>query len=196
MAALVKAGGLSEDADTIIEIRAAPREPTLADTAADDRATLASYNQGARPEVRQINLIDHASGRATGGVHLTDGSVVMVRRRPKRFVHVLGLVNDPKQVEMPSNQPLRLLDAIALAGGESMPVANKVYVVRKPFDGNGPPIVVESTIKGAKTDGEANMLLAAGDVVSIEQTPQTFVWSLLRQFISIGFGVSGRIPST
>jgi polysaccharide export outer membrane protein len=197
LSALVAAGGLSEDADTFVEIRtpsAGPGAGVLAADAPEDFASLASFQQSAGPGIFRLNLAEATARGPAGGVKLSDGSVVMVMRRPQQYVHVMGLVAEPSQVEIPANQPLRLLDALAQAGGLSMPVANKVYIVRKPSDGHGPPIVIRSTVKEAKVEGAANVMLAAGDVVSVEQTPSTYVWSLLRQFISIGFGVSGRIP--
>jgi hypothetical protein len=51
---------------------------------------------------------------------------------------------------------------------------------------------IRVSIREAKRDGEANVRLAAGDVVSVEETPATFVLDLMRNFIR--FGLSSSVP--
>jgi polysaccharide export outer membrane protein len=92
---------------------------------------------------------------------------------------------------MRNDQELRLLDAIALAGGCSLGVADKIHIVRQ-VPNRADPVLIETSIKEAKRDGAANILLAAGDVVSVEETPVTFVVGTIRDFV--GFGFSAPIP--
>ena len=47
-------------------------------------------------------------------------------------------------------------------------------------------------MREAKRGGAANLLLAPGDVVSVEETPLTFTVSTIQNFIRFGF--SAAIP--
>ncbi len=202
LSALVAAGGLAERADRIVEIQPAqPRSASAdyrnlgANVPQSQQASLASYspypNSPLRPSPIRVDLALASSGQERGGYQLEDGSVVTVRSKPTEYIHVIGLVLRPNQFELPANKELRMLDAIALANGPSVPLANKVYVVRRP-PGAPESIVIKSSIRSAKRDARANVLLAPGDVVSVEETPGTFTFVLLRQFFHLGVGVSGR----
>jgi len=124
-------------------------------------------------------------------LHVEDGSTVMVMKRPKRFVHIIGLVNKPDQIEMPVDQEFRLLDAIAKGNGRKLEVADKVRVIRN-VSGRTEPVIIEASIRAAKTDATSNFRLAPGDVVSVEETPTTFVIGTVRDFVRFGF--SSAIP--
>jgi polysaccharide export outer membrane protein len=122
---------------------------------------------------------------------LEDGATVMVMKKPTRFIQVIGLVRASNRFEMRNDQEMRLLDAIALAGGCSLSIADKIYIIRQ-VPNRADPALIETSIKEAKRDGAANILLAAGDVVSVEETPVTFVVGTIRDFV--GFGFSAPIP--
>jgi hypothetical protein len=49
------------------------------------------------------------------------------------------------------------------------------------------PVVIEASIREAKQDGPANIRLAAGDVVSVEETAVTFLVGTVREFVRFGF---------
>jgi polysaccharide export outer membrane protein len=121
-----------------------------------------------------------------GHLQLDDGSVVMVVQQPRRTVQVIGLVQQPTEIEMPVDRNMRLLDAIAQAGGLTIQVANKVRIIRH-VPGESEPVVIQTSLRDAKRRGHANVLLAAGDVVSVEETPATFTVEMLRSFIRFGF---------
>lgn len=194
LGAIVHAGGLSKDAGTIIELR----HPAMADPAAtaqrgpDGNVVLTAYN-GAQPQVAPPKTEQIDLEKAHGGENLVveDGATVMVMKRPKRFIHVIGLVKKADQFEMPDDQELRLLDAVALAGGRTIEIADKVHIVRQLPD-RVEPVVIEASFREAKQDGTANIRLAAGDVVSVEETPLTFVVGTVRDFVRFGF--SAAIP--
>jgi polysaccharide export outer membrane protein len=80
---------------------------------------------------------------------------------------------------------MRLLDAIALAGGRNLQIADQVHVIRN-LEG-AEPIVIEASMRQAKRGGAANLLLAAGDVVSVEETPLTFTVGTIQSFVRFGF---------
>ena len=97
----------------------------------------------------------------------------------------MGLVVKPQQLELPPNQDVRLLDAIAMAGGTKLSLADKVLVIRQSPVGME-PAVIKVSINQAKTDGVSNLLLAHGDVVSVEETPTTFLLGTMNRFIRLG----------
>ena len=113
----------------------------------------------------------------------------MVMKKPKRFIHVIGLVNNADQFEMPDDADLRLLDAVAMAGGLKLEIADKVQVIRQVGEDR---VTIDASIKKCKKDGAANIRLAAGDVVSVEETAVTFVVGTIRDFVRFGF--SSAIP--
>jgi polysaccharide biosynthesis/export protein len=194
LAAIVEAEGLSEDAGTDVEIRrpartivtAAPEQPN-----SNYGAPPAKPQTTTRPATStRINLVE-AAEQGSGGMYLEDGDVVMVERRAPQPVHVIGLVNKAGQFELPPSQDLHLLDVIALAGGTSSQVADKIHVIRRP-PGQQEPVVIEVSLGEAKRDGKGNLRLAPGDVVSVEQTPATVMLGALNNFVR--FGLSGTIP--
>jgi polysaccharide export outer membrane protein len=191
LAALMAAGGLTQQADPTIEIR----HPTFGDhdqpppPGRPDQVALTSHS-ATSPErsgttVQLVDLVEASGTPSAGGHPLRDGSVVTVATRPPRFVYVLGLVNRPSQLELPSNREMRVLDAIASAGGLSITIANKVYVIRRPA-GTDESIVIKVSLRSAKMENEANIPLMAGDVVSVEETPATFAAGVVRQFFRVG----------
>ncbi|HUT13035.1 MAG TPA: polysaccharide biosynthesis/export family protein [Thermoguttaceae bacterium] len=197
-AALVAAGGLSEDAGADVEIRRPVRgsvpgslEPpgqTLADGSAGYQSVEPHPPYGA--QVRRVNLAQAVSG-GEDGAHLGDGDVVNVMKRAPKPIYVIGLVRQPGEVEMPANQDMYMLDALAKAGDRSMQVADKVYVIRR-VPGQSQPVVIQSSVRRAKVDGAANVRLAPGDIVSVEETPATVVLEALKSFLRFGF--SSAVP--
>lgn len=200
LSAIVASGGLSAYADTTIEIqRARPAPATNLPSSSSDFAqtsyqadSFAAPNQNLTPQVVRIDLVKASQDPETVPVMLGDGDVVTVRKLPTRYVQVLGLVNDANRYEIPPGQNARLLDAIAMAGGTRVAVADKVLVIRQ-VPGQTEPVVIEVSLRKAKKQTNANILLANGDVVSVEETPVTFVVSTLQQVIR--FGVNGSVAT-
>jgi polysaccharide biosynthesis/export protein len=177
--ALVAAGGLTDDASTIVEIRSLPGYPGLA--AGDHPARASVAQQG---EVR-IDLLPASQG-VMPEYRIEDGSVIMVREREPRTIQVIGLVRKADQFEIKPDRELRLLDAIALANGRTMEIADKVHIIRQ-LDGMRQPVVIAASVRAAKAGAPDNLLLAAGDVVSVEETPLTFTVGTINNFIRFGF---------
>ena len=187
LGALVLAEGLHEDADTIIELRHPPRLIQPGQTGAQ----FASFNGPMNVPAQTIRVDLEAAMQGGGDYRLYDGSAVMVMERPKRFIHVMGLVNQADQFEMPEDSEVRLLDAISMAGGLKLEIADKVRVMRT-NDQLAAPVVIEASIRDAKLDGVSNIRLADGDVVNVEETPVTFTVGTIRDFVRFGF--SSAIP--
>lgn len=185
LSALLAAGGLTEEASTIVEIRKVPDSSSVRQASYDDgRTTLA------RDDSIQIDLIAASEG-ISPDYRIVDGSVIMVREREPKTIQVIGLVRKPDQFEIPTDQEVRLLDAIALAGGRTLQFADSVNVVRQ-LDGMSEPVVITASVRDAKRGGASNLRLAAGDVVSVEETPLTFTVGTIQSFVRFGF--SAAVP--
>jgi polysaccharide export outer membrane protein len=197
LAALVSAGGLSDDAGVEVEVRSPARRTYLGELASRNLAGLpnqpVSFSQQSHVEPARnmrINLVD-ATQTGQGGVPLRDGDVVMVQRSDEKSVHVMGLVRRPGRYEIPTNEDLRVLDAVAMASGVSSQVANKMYVIRR-VPGSAETAVIKLSLRKAKQDGVENLRLTAGDIVSVEQTPTTAIYDALNNFLR--FGLSSSVP--
>jgi polysaccharide biosynthesis/export protein len=184
LTALIAAGGLNEKASTIVEVRNVP----------DPAVLMASYN-GQRTTVAEndsvrVDLIAASEG-LTPEYQIQDGSIIMVREQEPTTIQVIGLVRRPDQFEVPPDKQVRLLDAIALAGGLTLELADKVSVIRQ-LDTMDEPAVIQCSIREAKRGGKANLTLAPGDVISVEETPLTFTVGTIQSFVRFGF--SSAIP--
>jgi polysaccharide export outer membrane protein len=134
----------------------------------------------------RLDLATRSERSAQLDLHVEDGSVVMVREKPEHTVSVIGLVRRPNNYPYPVDERLRVLDAVALAGGLSVSVADKTRVIRQVPD-REEPLVIEVSIRKAKREGAENLVLAPGDTVVVEETPATFVVETIRGFIRFGF---------
>jgi polysaccharide export outer membrane protein len=202
LGALVAAGGLADDAGTDVEIRL-PGTP-----GGGGGATLASYQApqpgsdvaaaiepGALAQDGSVRLVrvDLAGEVLLGpsGKYLGDGTVVRVERRNPKPIEVIGLVGRPGQYEYPVNHELRVLGAIAMAGGLAQQVADKVFVIRKTEEDANSTVLIEVSLHRAKRDIRENLRLAPGDIVSIEHTPATILMDAIR---FVRFGLSSSVP--
>jgi polysaccharide export outer membrane protein len=146
---------------------------------------------GSAPETVTIDLteLDPAGGN---NMTLQDGDVVRVETRDPTPISVIGLVNKPGQYDMPVNQPVHVLDAIALAGERSNEWADKIYITRHVKD-ETEPVVIQTSVAEAQHDNAHNIRLAPGDVVSVEKTPQTVLNDVFRTIIRFSFVAGGRV---
>ncbi len=193
LAALVAAGGLSKEASTELEIRrgktaedVVKRPPVARD------ASLAGYDERGEGLPGTSIRINLATAVRDGVIpcRLEDGDVVHVLKRDIPPVSVIGLVQKPGEFEFPRNRPLYFLDAVALAGGVSSPVADKALIIRRTSD-QKTVAQIEVSIQAAKR-GAQNLELQPGDTVSIERTPATVFVDTLQTFFRIGF--SSNLP--
>ncbi len=145
------------------------------------------------PEVERICLAEASTGQAQPRA-LGDRDVVMVLPKEKQVVYVTGLVNRPDQFELPEDQPLRLLDAVAMAGGMTSPVADKVIVIRQSQEG-GEPASISASLSKAKTNGQENLILAPGDLISVESTLATTVLTGFKDLFRVTMGVSSNLTA-
>ena len=156
------------------------------------RAELTSFGEAGSPKPQTICVdLVSTTEQGPGNCYLEDGDVVVVREREPRSIYVMGLVKDPGLQTLPPDRDLYVLNALAAAGGRTSQLADKVWVLREvPGEKDSVRIVV--SIREAKRNAAANVRLQAGDIVSVEETPATFVFDLLRNFIR--FGMSSSVP--
>jgi len=215
--ALAAAGGLTEEAGTIVDIlRHGSAHSFTADnndrpsTSTTGEVSLASYESSpdsrrpangfavpplspttTAPRTVRLDLarmeLDPSPNYA-----LNDRDVVMVLPDEKRFIHVTGLVIKPDQFEIPKHQDVRVLDAIAMAGGVSSPVADKAFIIRRLPD-MSEPVVVQVSLHGAKRNGKENLRLAPGDLVSVETTAATAVVDTVKNLFRMSLGIGSNL---
>lgn len=190
LAAITAAGGLAEDAGTKITIQ----RPA----SAEGSVRLAGYTESAtpmpnnRPTLVTLNLAE-AVTRPGGGEYLPPGTTVRIEQLRPAPIEVIGLVRKPGQYDFPVNHDLRAIGAIALGGGASSRLADKVLVMRYHPE-TGELTTIELSLYAAKRNTEENLLLAPGDIVSVEQTPATIAADIVTNFIRFGIGMSTNIP--
>ncbi len=191
LAALVAANGLSKEAGPDVEIRhSKPPRTSPPGPGASPEGTLTGLDEplgGPAGMVVRLNLAASDPPRKASCL-LEDGDVVHVFKRELEPVAVLGLVTKPGTFEFPANRPLRVLDALAMAGGISNPVADKVILIRRPA-GKPEPVTIGLSIQGAKS-GPENLQLQPGDTISVERTPATVVVDLVQTFFRVGFAAN------
>ncbi len=197
LAALVAAGSLEKNAGHNVEIRRAARPPGMHAPVYSsppglgnrDNVIAAGYEQvqpvgTSQPQVIHVNLATAAAQPQDANL-LKDGDVVVVPKRAPKPIHVMGLVDRPDKYDLSPNQDTYVLDAIATAGGRTMQIADKVLIIRR-VPGREEPVLIETSVRRAKADGKANLRLAPGDIVSVEETATTVVLDALRNFMRIG----------
>ena len=146
----------------------------------------------AQPRTMKIDLAT-IDGTSDTDIGLKDGDVVRVETRDPNPISVIGLVQKPGQYEMPVGQPVHVLDAIAMAGERSNPWADKIYITRHVTSENE-PIVIETSVVNAQHSDESNIRLSPGDVVSVEQTPQTVIHNVFSTIFRFSIVAGQSIP--
>jgi hypothetical protein len=73
-----------------------------------------------------------------------------------------------------------------MAGGPTLSIADKMMVLREGGRGTK-PAVIRISLRSAKKGGPDNLLLSHRDVISVEETPTTFVVGTIQNMIRVGF---------
>ena len=172
--AITAAGGLSDEAGTIVELRHAGfkpnqssgdrggggRAPAVADGGPDGVISAGSESEevsSGSPKTLKVDLASIGS-EGVGIPTLSDGMVVFVSRLDPPKLSVDGLVNAPGQFEYPVGENLTILDAVTLAKGLNNPLADKIYIIRK-RPGTQEPGLIQVSYRKAKRSGQENLLL-------------------------------------
>lgn len=196
LGAIAAAGGFTEEAGTVVEVLRYGDGGVLADATEAPEADgikQVAYQTSAQPQP-VADTLDLASLSTLGPQRqrLGDRDVLVVRPREKRVVHVSGLVAKPDQFELTEDHDLRLLDAIAMAGGVTSSVADKAILIRR-VSGRSDPVVIGVSISDAKRDGAENLILQSGDLISIEPTVATTVVETFNTLFRISLGLGGNL---
>ena len=190
MTAISMAQGFTDDANTFVQIKHPPGTGARLASLAQNQQ-VAYPGQSPPPQMPDEFQLDLTRIEQVPPAHrqLVDGSVLMVQEKPDRVVNVMGLVRRPDAIPMPKDQDMKLLDAISQAGGLSESLADKVKVIRKRGDSE---VVIETSIRDAKKGGNANLVLASNDLITVEETPLTYTIGTIKTFIRFGF--SSAVP--
>jgi len=196
-AALVAAGGLSDAASPIVEVQNPSRRESSTRltgvhgaTHGVHHASFDNSNYLPAPGLVRLNLLDVSaspdSTAPTANRPLDDGAVVTVLEMPERHITMMGLTGN-KTMPLPPNRQTRLLDALANAGGTkySIWIADKVKVIRQ-VPGSDETVTINASIRRAKRDSDENILLAAGDIVSVEENAITFTIDTVSALLGVG----------
>jgi polysaccharide export outer membrane protein len=234
LSALMAAGGLTNDADPIIEVRrritsrrpALPRGPHLlpagheqapppdeTDDADPDAGTTAGAQRKGSPYgtyavlddkvVRPaaapgspVTLIrfdlneEQGKSMLSSGFTLKNGDTISVQERKTKPIYVMGMVNKPGDLSIPPDRAIRVLDAVGMAGGvDKITLPDKAVVIRQRPDDSG-VVAIRIDLDKAKRELGENILLAPGDVVSVEETPASYARGIFREAFRLGLGVT------
>lgn len=195
LSAIVAAEGITELAEPTVKIQKAKPAPHGQYASDNILASVGSSSGFPAPVsngILEVDLVAAAQGGSIPDVELTDGDVVNVPEMEKRAVYVMGLVKKPERYEIPPGHEITVLDALAMAGGVSESVADHVLVIRN-LPHQPTPVMIQVSIREAKRNGRENIALANGDVVTVEETPLTYVVGTIKQIIRVG--VNGSISA-
>jgi len=183
--AIVRAGGLSSKASGVISVSGATAPRSQAQV---DGNGIRSVSQSSLQAIT-ISL-DSTPESELGEIIVPAGAIVNVEPLPPRIVQVMGVIGN-KAVEAPEGQNLYLLDALTMAGGQKYSnwISDRITVTRR-LSGSEPPVKIKTSIRGARRNAQKNVLLAPGDVVTVEENVLTFTLGTLSGFLGAGFNAS------
>lgn len=185
--AMLAAGGLSKKASSEITVHQ-PGSRTASGAPSGEilQTGFESSTENAGSKIVQVNLLSPSTAQAASKSNLPDGTVITVREQPPRYITVMGLTRN-QNMEMPYDRDLRVVEALAMTGGPKYSpwIAYKVKIVR-PHPRTGEAVSIRVRLGEAQNNAEANIPLAPGDIVSIEETPLTFAISTVSALIGVG----------
>lgn len=86
---------------------------------------------------------------------------------------IIGAIQNPGQYAIPvTRSPLRIADAIAMAGGLSSGAGDKVTVMRSANEQKSERSIVHTTVKDIMQSPSANLLLVPGDLISVSSAKE------------------------
>ena len=182
---IVRAGGLTRNASGIISVSAATRE------AQAPPGIQNAIQPVAASSVQAMTIsLDSTPPDETGQLRIPAGTVVHVEQNSPRPIKVTGVIRS-QAVEVPAGQNVRLLDALALAGGPTYSnwISNRITVIRTDPATNQ-TIRIAASVREARRNMKENILLAPHDIVNVEENPITFTLSTLGGLLGAGVSAS------
>ncbi|HEV3257726.1 MAG TPA: polysaccharide biosynthesis/export family protein [Gemmataceae bacterium] len=219
LSALVAAGGLTNEAGTVVEIRhrlvpdpVTPRWDSQVARAGSETAdwhpakagrvpsayapvpapvASVSASPSAQAQVVRLDLTDEQDKATLAeGVQVQNGDIISVEERQIKPIYVLGMVNKPGDYTIPPNRAIRVLEAVGLAGGvDRNSLPDKAVVIRQRPDQLG-VVVIRVDLNRAKRNMAENILLMPGDTVSVEETALSYMRGVFRGAFRLGLGAS------
>jgi len=123
-------------------------------------------------------------------VAIQEGDLVEVERFDLQSISVIGLVKSPSTFPYPPGDSLNLFSAIARAGGMN-DVAEPKYATIYRLSPDGSIAAARFKVIGKnEVPAGATVKLKPGDVVAVEQTPETRLRLLIDKIVQVSFGVS------
>jgi len=169
---LVRAGGLKPEATGKITINST-------ESRWDGSDQLTPISESTSPGGAVTVDLTTTSAAELSAIQVPPGATVGVESDGERTIHVIGVIND-RVVEIPAGRNVRLLDALAMAGGPTYShwISNRIDIIRRVPD-KDETIRIQASIRKAKKDDQENLLLSPGDIVSVEENPLSFTLSAL-----------------
>jgi polysaccharide export outer membrane protein len=133
--ALTLAGGLTEKADTRIQIHHGGfwTNPSVASTEASPSLGPQAAGAGEQTSTTEVDLIDLLEkGDMRRNIRIQSGDVISVPERMGKFFFVLGDVPNPGPYPMPKNEDVTLSQAVAMAGGLLATASGKKTTIMRP----------------------------------------------------------------
>jgi protein involved in polysaccharide export with SLBB domain len=140
-----------------------------------------------------LNLTNPEQLRAALALEpLENGDIVLVDAAPVNQIIVGGLVNFPRPQVYPPRTQITALQAIAAAGGLRTDVTPReaTLIRRMP---NGADAHVRLDLTRMSTGETPNVVLAAGDILWVPETPETKVQDFINRNFFIRAGVNANV---
>ena len=136
-------------------------------------------------EVAVLDATALVAGGTDPGPALADGDFVFVPPN-RRDYHVFGFVNEPGLKLMPDGRPVRLTDALSMAGGlNAKGTTVRVVLLRAGPDGKFAAKTYDLDAFIKRGNGEMNPEVRPGDVVFFDQSKGTTLADILRAIPSL-----------
>lgn len=180
---IVRAGGITNAASGKISVSGDARQVERMDEPPMPNAILPV---GQKTVTARTISLDSTPEQQLGQIIVPEGSVVHVEVNPPRPIKISGVIRD-QILQSPAGENLHLLDAIALAGGQTYSnwISDRVTITRR-VPGENRTVRIRGSIRGARRYSEENILLAPHDIVTVEENPMTFTLSTLSGFFGAG----------
>jgi len=171
LAALAKAGGLTDRASSIIEVARCQGGPTT-----------------------RLNLLEPGTIQGKP-LWVGNGDHIRVRPWPKEWVYITGLVASTGPLVLPRDRDVDLLSAIGMAGGIDPTIRpTKVLVVRHQNNGGERSLKkILINLVEATGDSKQNLILQDGDYVAVIHDGDSYMRAALHNIVVIRGGASATL---
>ncbi len=182
---IVRAGGLTKLASGVISVSSA----TTQNHSTPGSGNVIQSVSMSSPRPMTISLAS-SSVEQLGETTIPVGAVVNVEESPPRPIRMIGVIKN-QAIEIPPGEDVRLLDAIAIAGGQTYSnwISDRVTVIRTLPDSKE-TVRIAASIRGAKNNEKDNILLSPQDIIAVEENIFTFTLSTISGFLGAGFNAS------